>query len=410
MSYGLLGGSLSHSYSKEIHEAIGKYEYELFCVSPEEMPDFLRKRNFDGLNVTIPYKKDVMDFCDFIEPAAEKIGSVNTLYFKNGYLWGANTDYSGFIYMVKRSGISVSGKKVLILGSGGASLAVKKALEDLNASEILTASRKKAGGTVSYADLPIDAEIIINATPSGMFPDNTEDPLIDLSLFRKCNGVFDLVYNPFITPLLFAAEDIGIPGSNGFPMLVAQATASAELFTGTGDLHCMNEPLIEKLAAQKENIVLVGMPGCGKTTIGQLLAKKLDRIFTDTDEEISLSDGRRAGDIIIEQGEAYFRELETRICKELGKRNSLVIATGGGAILKKENIRALKQNGKIIFIERSLDMLPTKGRPLSQKKNSLRELYEDRKPFYEKCSDLSIKNDGLPEESAVKILKLLDML
>lgn len=410
MSYGLLGASLSHSYSKEIHQAMGKYEYELFCVSPEDLPAFLRKRNFDGLNVTIPYKKDVMAFCDFIDPAAEKIGSVNTLYFKNGALRGANTDHSGFIYMVKRSGISVSGKKVLVLGSGGASLAVKKALEDLKAREILTASRKKAGGFVSYADLPKDAEIIINATPSGMFPENTEYPVIDLSLFKNCIGVFDLIYNPFVTPLLFRAGELDIPGSNGFPMLVAQATAAGELFTGADDLHCMNELLIKKLIAQKENIVLVGMPGCGKTTVGQLLAKKLDRIFVDTDDEISISDGKSAGDIIIGRGEAYFRELETRVCKELGKRNSLIIATGGGAVLKKENIRALKQNGKIIFVERPVDMLSKKGRPLSQGEKSLRELYEERLFFYKNYSDLSIKNDGLPEESALKILGFLGLL
>jgi shikimate dehydrogenase len=410
MSYGLLGASLSHSYSKEIHEAMGKYEYELFCVSPEDLPSFFRKRNFEGLNVTIPYKKDVMAFCDFIDPAAEEIGSVNTLYFKNGALFGANTDHSGFIYMVKRSGISVSGKKVLVLGSGGVSLAVKKALEDLKAREILTASRKKGRGFISYADLPKDAEIIINATPSGMFPDNTEESIIDLSLFKKCIGVFDLIYNPFVTPLLFGAAELNIPASNGLPMLVAQATAAAELFTGADDLHCMNEILIKKLIAEKENIVLVGMPGCGKTTVGQLLAKKLDRIFVDTDEEISISDGKSAGDIIIERGEVYFRELETSICKELGKRNSLVIATGGGAVLKKENIRALKQNGKIIFIERPIHLLSTKGRPLSQKKKSLRELYENRISLYDKYSDISIKNDGLPEESVVKILEFLDLL
>lgn len=399
MKYGLIGKTLVHSYSKEIHEALGKYEYHLFSLTPEEMPDFVKARDFGGLNVTIPYKQDVIPLCDEISPLAETIGAVNTLYFEEGKLKGHNTDYEGFLYTCQRSGIDFAKRKVLILGTGGTSLTARKAIADQGADTIYIASRSfcQSDGviTLTYDDLHTVAseiDIIVNTTPVGTYPNNM-DSVISLHDFPNCKAVVDVIYNPFKTKLLLEAEELGLITAGGLPMLVAQATAAAGYFMAApGAFTSYNEEIIARLKSQMQNIVLIGMPGCGKSSIGRLLSKHTGKELIDMDDEIVKHAGITIPEIFQKYGEQYFRDLESEVAAYLGKQRNIIIATGGGAILRPENVAHLRQNAIVVHILRDINHLATKGRPLSKDINALKEMAKVRMPLYEAAADVSYDN------------------
>lgn len=407
MTYGLIGEKLGHSYSKLIHEMLGRYEYRLFSLTPEEFRKFITERDFTGLNITIPYKKGVIPLCDEISSLAQEIGAVNTLYFRGGKLCGTNTDYKGFLYAAKTAGISFEGRKVLVLGNGGTSLTARKAAADSGAREILVTTRRSEEGCIPYEQLTrhSDAEIIINTTPVGTYPDNGA-ALISLADFPECCGVIDVIYNPFATELLQQAKNLGIPHSNGLPMLVAQATAAAEYFLDEKGLQEENPRIIEALEREIENIVLIGMPGCGKTTLGKIFAEKTGKKFTDLDKIIEEKAGMTIPEIFEKYGEQHFRDLESTAAAEAGKEKGQVIATGGGVILRPENMKALSQNGRVIFIQRPLEDLATDGRPLSKDAVSLKKMYGIRFPLYNKYSQLTITGGGKINDNINAMLTL----
>lgn len=395
MRCGLLGKKLGHSYSPQIHSHLGAYSYELFEKATEELCDFLLHGDFTGLNVTMPYKKDVIPYCDELSPRAALLGAVNTIIRRNdGKLIGHNTDYFGFQSMLKRTGLKVAGKKVLVLGSGGASATAVCVLRELKAN-VIVISRS---GENNYENISAhkDAAVIVNATPVGMYPNTGISP-VDLAMFPELEGVLDIVYNPARTQLLLDAEKRGLITENGLWMLVAQAKESAEWFLGQG----IEDDAIQKihtiLQKQMENTILIGMPGCGKSTIGKQLALQLGKQFYDADAEIVLRAGISIPEIFAKYGENGFRELETAVLKDLGKCSGLVIATGGGCVTRSENYSLLHQNGTIIWIQRDLDSLPTDGRPLSSKDN-LNAMYAIRKPLYTSFSDYSVENNGMISE------------
>ena len=422
--YGLIGKTLVHSYSKEIHEALGRYQYQLFSLAEDEMPDFINARDFRGLNVTIPYKKDVIPLCDEVTDLARGIGAVNTLFWKNAsgtgasesisqedkILVGHNTDYEGFLYAASRAGIEFEGKGVLILGPGGTSLMARRAAADQNAAKIYIASRhpetdppsgseiQDAGilSTISYDQLPEIADsvdVIINTTPVGTFPNNMQQ-VIRLKDFPGCQAVIDVIYNPFKTALLLEAEKLGLKYTNGLPMLVAQATAAAGYFLGTpGAFQKENQRIIKSMKQQMGNIVLIGMPGTGKSLIGKLLAELTGKTLQDTDAKIKEEAKMTIPEIFEKEGETGFRDRESAICKKLGKERNLIIATGGGAILRPENVDALRQNGTLVHITRSIDKLPTRGRPLSKNIETLKKMEAQRMPLYKSAADITFRNN-----------------
>lgn len=390
--YGLLGEKLGHSFSPQIHACLGDYEYKLFEVAPENLGDFLRSGTFEGLNVTIPYKKAVMPYLAEISENAKAIGSVNTItVLPNGTLRGDNTDYDGFLYLVRRSGVSVAGKKALVLGTGGASLPVKKVLSDLGAREIVSISRS---GENNYQNLDkhFDADLLVNTTPVGMYPNNLQSPL-SLDGFAHLSGVLDIVYNPQKTKLILDAEQRGIPAFSGLTMLVAQAKRAAELFLNTNIDDRKNDKIYETLSRQMKNIVLVGMPGCGKSTVGKALAKRLSRPFFDTDEEIVRRVGKPIPEIFQAEGEAGFRQIETEVLFDLCRQSGAVIATGGGAVTVPKNHDILRQNSMVVFINRDIAVLPTAGRPLSEQ-NDLHEMFCKRLPLYRAVCDYEVDGNG----------------
>lgn len=532
MRYGLIGKSLIHSYSKEIHEALGRYDYGLYSLSADEMSDFIRSGDFGGLNVTIPYKKDVMALCGETSDLARDIGAVNTLYWKEQcgcagsagrgadaqgvsfnkaptacvqtpatgrdmneanvssaanapssqggrILVGHNTDYEGFLYAAKRAGISFAGKTVLILGTGGTSLTARKAVSDSGAAKVYVASRRpaaaaeknnpevrplpesspaadsagesgaantvfasaptaaNAGDAVNQSDhasvlsnctpcridqaipcasdmsgsascsppCPIcqltyaelhgiagSVQVIVNTTPVGTYPNNLQS-VIDISDFPNCESVIDVIYNPFKTKLLLEAEKTGIRFSNGLPMLVAQATAAAGYFLGTpGAFEPENERIIADMERRMNNIVLIGMPGSGKSTIGRLLSEQTGKRFVDMDQEIEARAGISIPEIFERFGEKHFRDLESETAFDLGKEHGLVIAAGGGAVLRPENVDALRQNGLVIHVTRPASDLSTDGRPLSKDIDTLRAMEKERMPIYEAAADLTFDN------------------
>lgn len=422
--YGLIGKTLVHSYSKEIHEALGRYQYQLFSLAEDEMPDFINARDFRGLNVTIPYKKDVIPLCDEVTDLARGIGAVNTLFWKNAsgtgasesinqeekILVGHNTDYEGFLYAASRAGIDFEGKGVLILGTGGTSLMARRAAADQNAAKIYVASRhpetdppsgseiQDAGilSTVSYDQLPEIADsidVIVNTTPVGTFPNNMQQ-VVRLKDFPGCRAVIDVIYNPFKTALLLEAEKLGLKYTNGLPMLVAQATAAAGYFLGTpGAFQKENQRIIKSMKQQMGNIVLIGMPGTGKSLIGKLLAELTGKTLQDTDAKIEEEAKMTIPEIFEKEGESGFRDRESAICKKLGKERNLIIATGGGAILRPENVDALRQNGTLVHITRSIDKLPTRGRPLSKNIETLKKMEAQRMPLYKAAADITFRNN-----------------
>ncbi len=395
--YGLLGETLGHSFSPQIHACLGDYEYKLFEVAPEDLGDFLRSGSFEGLNVTIPYKKAVMPYLAEISENAKAIGSVNTItVLPNGTLRGDNTDYDGFLYLVRRSGIAVNGKKALVLGTGGASLPVKKVLSDLGAREIISISRT---GENNYQNLEkhFDADLIVNTTPVGMYPNNLQAPL-SLDGFSHLSGVLDIVYNPQKTQLILDAEQRGIPAFSGLTMLVAQAKRAAELFLNTNIDDRKNDEIYETLSRQMKNIVLVGMPGCGKSTVGKALAKRLSRPFFDADQEIVKRAGKSIPEIFQTEGESGFRKIETEVLFDLCRQSGAVIATGGGAVTVPQNHDILRQNSLVVFLNRDIAVLPTNGRPLSEQ-NDLHEMFRQRLPLYRAVCDYEV--DGNSEIQTV---------
>lgn len=407
MQCGLLGRKLGHSYSPQIHNLLGDYSYVLFEKELEELENFLKNGDFSGLNVTIPYKKEVIPYLSELSPTAQKMGCVNTVLRRSdGTLYGHNTDYFGFTSLVRHAGLSVAGKKVLVLGSGGASNTAVAALKDLGASPVVISR----SGENNYQNLHrhTDAAAIVNTTPVGMYPNTGVSP-IDLALFPHLEGVLDVIYNPARTQLLLDAEKLGIPRENGLWMLVAQAKEAAEVFTGGKISDEVIEKIYRELSHQMKNIVLIGMPGCGKTTIGALLAEKLGRPLADADEKIISLAGKSIPDIFAQDGEPTFRDWETKALTELGKQSGLVIATGGGCVTQKRNYPLLHQNGYLVWLERDCSVLPTDGRPLSQA-NDLGKMYAARKPLYEAFADIRVENAGTPEETVQKILDALEEL
>jgi shikimate dehydrogenase len=404
---GLLGQKLGHSYSPEIHKVLGGYDYELFEVEPENLASFLLNDNFHGLNVTIPYKKDVIPFCNELSPVASSIGSVNTILRRtDGSLFGDNTDASGFLTMIKKSGIAISGKKVLVLGSGGSSLTVCHVLKQLGAEQVITISRQ---GEENYQNLERhnDAQVIVNTTPVGMYPDNGSTP-VDISLFPSLEGVLDLVYNPARTKLLMDSALQKIPHIGGLAMLVGQARASCELFLGHELDQNKEQEVLQMLRRKMENIVLVGMPGCGKTTVGKILADISGKTFIDCDLALEGAAGISIPKIFECEGEESFRLRETQTLKEIGKQSGLVIATGGGCVTRKENYVHLKQNGVIIFLERPLSMLAREERPLST--GDMGEMYRQRLPLYKSFADSVIQNNESVYITAKKVLDVFNQI
>lgn len=402
---GLLGRKLGHSYSPQIHSMLADYEYKLYEKEPEELDAFLKEGSFDGLNVTIPYKKSVIPYCDELSETARKIGSVNTLVRRSdGTLYGDNTDAYGFEALIEHSGISVADKKCLVLGTGGAAVTVCAVLESLGAKEVLTISRS---GENNYNNLSkhADADIIVNATPVGMYPNNGEKPL-DLSIFKSCSGVLDVVYNPARTAILLQAEELGIPNACGLYMLVAQAKKSSEDFTGSSIPDSEISRIENVLRNQMQNIVIIGMPGAGKTTISNALGEALNRRVIDTDVEIVARANMEIPEIFEKYGEDYFRQLETEVIRDVGKLGGVIISTGGGVITRIENYPLLHQNSTIVWIQRDIESLVKNGRPISMS-TDLNTLYLIRRPFYEGFADIAINNDGKVSETVSAILEVL---
>ncbi|MBR7123238.1 MAG: shikimate kinase [Oscillospiraceae bacterium] len=401
MQFGLLGRKLGHSYSPQIHKCLADYPYRLFEVEPEDLHEFLKTTELTGFNVTIPYKKAVISYCSHLSPQAERIGAVNTIVRQpDGTYIGHNTDYFGFQYMVNASGLSLSGKKVLILGSGGASATAVAVLQDLGADTVVISR----SGENNYSNLHLhsDAAAIVNTTPVGMYPAVGVSP-IDLELFPNLEGVLDLIYNPGLTKLLLDSHKHRIVAMNGLLMLVAQAKQSAEWFIGKAIPDTVIPKIHKILQDQTQNIILIGMPGSGKTTVGKLLADKLHRTFMDTDAEITKVAGFSIPEIFAKYTEDGFRKLETEVLAQLGMQSGLVIATGGGCVTRTENYNHLHQNGCIVWLQRSIDRLPTEGRPLSQSAR-LEDMYAIRKPLYEAFSDITVENNSLPTIAVQEIL------
>jgi len=403
MKCGLLGGKLGHSYSPQIHNALAAYSYSLFEKTPEELESFLKYGDFSGINVTIPYKKAVIPYCHQLSETARKLGAVNTIVRQSdGSLIGHNTDYFGFQSMLHRSQLQVQNKKVLVLGSGGASATAVSVLEEAGANVIIISR----SGDDNYGNLSkhSDAAVIVNTTPVGMYPNVGSSP-VDLDLFPSLEGVLDVVYNPARTQLILDAEKRGIVVQNGLWMLVAQAKESAEWFSGRKISDGKISQIHNQLKHKMENIVLIGMPGCGKTTVGLALAKALGRPYIDADAMIAEKAGMSIPDIFSQSGESGFRTWETKILEELGKQSGLIIATGGGCVTQAVNYPALHQNGRIIWLQRDIHKLPTDGRPLSQA-GKLEAMYEVRQPMYSRFADSVVDNNGTLEQTIHAILNL----
>ncbi|MBQ7768439.1 MAG: AAA family ATPase [Oscillospiraceae bacterium] len=402
MKCGLLGRTLGHSYSPQIHSYLGDYPYTLFEKEPKDVGSFLQNGDFTAINVTIPYKKDVMPYCAELTDCAKKMGAVNTIVRRtDGTLIGHNTDYFGLHYTFNRMGLSLTGKKVLVLGSGGASVTAVIVLKELGANVVIISRT----GENNYTNLHLhrDAAAIVNTTPVGMYPNAGISP-VDLDMFPNLEGVLDIIYNPARTKLLLDAAERNIPCENGLWMLVAQAKEAAEWFTGIKISDDVIPEIYDKMCKRMENIVLIGMPGCGKSTVGKLLAQELNREFVDADAEIVNEAGMSIPEIFETQGEDGFRKIETQVLTKLGQKSCLVIATGGGCVTRAENYPLLHQNGAIYWIKRDITSLPTDGRPLSQS-GKLEEMFSVRKPMYEQFADYTVSNDSSLDDAVTQILK-----
>ena len=407
MEYGCIGKKLTHSFSKIIHNRLADYDYELCEIPEDSLADFMTKADFKAINVTIPYKQAVIPFLYSISDTAKKIGAVNTIVNKNGKLYGYNTDFSGMRAMIIRQGVSLKGKKVLILGSGGTSKTAATVAENLEADEVYRVSRSGSDGAITYDEAYLkhsDAQAIINTTPCGMYP-NIGVSAIDTERFKSLSSVTDAVYNPLSSALVVSAREKGINAVGGLYMLVAQAAFAAEKFIDISVTSEKTEEIYRDILRQKKNIVLIGMPGCGKTTIGKLIADELDKEFVDTDSEIIKQINMPISDYFGKYGEESFRKIESEVIKRISAEQSSVIATGGGAVLNPDNIRLLKENGTVVFIDRPLEKLvTTSDRPLSSNREMLMKRYNERYQIY--CSSADIKIDAVDElDLNVKAIK-----
>lgn len=407
MEYGCIGKKLTHSFSKIIHNRLADYDYELCEIPEDSLADFMTKADFKAINVTIPYKQAVIPFLYSISDTAKKIGAVNTIVNKNGKLYGYNTDFSGMRAMIIRQGVSLKGKKVLILGSGGTSKTAAAVAENLEADEVYRVSRSGSDGAITYDEAYLkhsDAQAIINTTPCGMYP-NIGVSAIDTERFKSLSSVTDAVYNPLSSALVVSAREKGINAVGGLYMLVAQAAFAAEKFIDISVTSEKTEEIYRDILRQKKNIVLIGMPGCGKTTIGKLIADELDKEFVDTDSEIINQINMPISDYFGKYGEESFRKIESEVIKRISAEQSSVIATGGGAVLNPDNIRLLKENGTVVFIDRPLEKLvTTSDRPLSSNREMLMKRYNERYQIY--CSSADIKIDAVDElDLNVKAIK-----
>jgi len=409
IEYGLCGRTLKHSYSQIIHEGLGNDKYKLYSLERDEFYELFETKNFKALNVTIPYKQDALMLCDVVSDEAKSIGSVNTVVNKDGVLYGYNTDYFGFVYMLEKAGISLKNKKVLILGSGGTSLTAQAVCKGEGAREYIVVSRR---GKVNYSNITdhADADVIINTTPVGMFPDNGRTP-VELDAFGNLSGVVDVIYNPIRTALTAKAHQMGVPNTTGLPMLVAQAVKAHEYFFDTS--------LDEKVIAEQYakclmniiNIVIVGMPGCGKSSVGKRVAQILSRSFLDTDTFVE-NCGMSIPEIFEKFGEEYFRNKETEAVQMLSAMSARVIATGGGAVIRDENVSMMRQNGVVVYLKRELEKLSTDGRPLSEGGfERVKMLYEQRHTLYENAADVVIETHEDVDECAERLVaKVLEII
>ena len=397
---GLLGETLGHSYSPRIHALLGDYDYYLYEVPKDKVEDFILHGEWDGLNVTIPYKKVAASLCDELSDIAKSLGSVNTLVRRDGKIYGYNTDYYGFRSMVIESGVDVAGKKALVLCTGGTGVTVQKVLSEMGA-EVVPISRS---GEDNYDNIEkhSDAILVVNATPVGMYPKNGVSPL-DLKRIPSCECVLDVIYNPMKTALILQAESLGLKFKSGLHMLVAQAKYSSERFQNTEIGDDLVTSIEKRLTKELENIILIGMPGSGKSAVAEALGKRLGRTVIETDAEIVKTAAMSIPKIFERSGEDEFRRLETDEIKNCGKLSEKIISTGGGTVTRNENYAYLHQNGVIVWLERDISKLPTAGRPISQK-SDLNELYQKRKPMYEKFADIRVTNDGTVSETVEKII------
>lgn len=410
MQYGCIGEHLPHSFSKIIHERIGSYEYELKEIAPDVLDGFMTARDFRAINVTIPYKQSVIPYLSEISESARKIGAVNTVVNHGGKLYGYNTDYIGLKTLALKENIQFGDKKVLILGTGGTAKTAFALCRDMGARQVLKVSRTEKEDAVTYTQvygLHTDADIIINTTPCGMFPEIFGIP-IDITEFKNLCGVLDAVYNPLNTELIIAAKKQGIPARGGLYMLVSQAVAAAEIFTGAQLSPDTADVIFSNLLKEKQNVVLIGMPSCGKTTVGEMLSKSLGRPFIDTDKEIEKLTGRSPSEIIRENGTDYFRNIETEVVKSIACESGAVISTGGGTVLRTENVDNLRKNGRLFWLDRDCELLvTTSDRPLSDSPEKLRALYEERRVFYSAAADTVIKANATAQECARSIEEVM---
>ncbi len=408
MEYGLIGEKLGHSFSKEIHEMLGRYSYEIKEIPKDGVDAFMKAKDFKGINVTIPYKETVIPYLDEIDPAGKAIGAVNCVVNRNGKLSGFNTDFFGMKCLFEKNGIDPEGKKVLILGTGGTSKTATAVVKSMGAASVYKVSRHPEGDEISYEEACMvhdDANIIVNTTPAGMYPKEDARP-IELASFRELEGVVDAIYNPLRTRLVLEAKQLGIRATGGLYMLVMQAIKAAEYFTGEPVDVSVGDEIYKKILGSKENIVLTGMPGAGKSTVGKLIAKELGISFYDTDEEIVNLEKREITEIFAKEGEAYFRDVEAKVIAEVSRRIPCVISTGGGAILRDDNVEALMKNGKVFYLDREPESItPTDDRPLADSKDKVLLLYKQRLPIYRMHCDAEIKVKGTPEALCGEILK-----
>ena len=408
LNYGCIGEHLPHSFSREIHGEIGSYAYDLKELTPEELPGFMTARSFRGINVTIPYKQAVITFLDEIDETARAIGAVNTVVNRDGKLYGYNTDLYGLTRLIRRIGLDLSGKKVLVLGTGGTSHTASYAAEKLGARVIYRVSRTSREGSLSYEDVLLnhtDAEIILNTTPCGMFPKPAEQPL-SLEPFTRLEGVADAIYNPLRSRLVLDARSRGIPAEGGLYMLVAQAVRASELFLDTSYPEDLTDRIYNAILRRKENLVLIGMPGSGKSAVGKILTETTGKPLADTDLLIVKKAGKPISEIFREDGEPAFRDLESEIIRELSLQGGQVISTGGGAVLRPENVTLLRQNGRLFWLDRDPDsLIPTDDRPLADTSEKMKRLYQEREPVYRASADVIIPVFGTPENTAALILQ-----
>ena len=406
MKCGLIGRKLGHSYSCQIHHAIADYSYDLWELEPEQLAPFLQKGDFAGVNVTIPYKQQVIPYLDDLSDTARAIGAVNTIVNRSGRLYGDNTDLAGMIALIRRLGLELHGKKLLILGTGGTSKTARAAAQQLGAADVYRLSRSGREDAVTYEEarrLHGDAAVLINTTPCGMYP-AVEDCPLDPADFPRLEGVVDAVYNPLRTNLVLAARERGIPAQGGLYMLAAQAVYAGALFRGCQAAQADIDLAYRTVLRQVENIVLIGMPSAGKTTVGQLLARRTGKKFTDTDTLAEQRIGMTIADYFRTSGEEAFRAREQETVAEVSAVGGQIIATGGGAILRRENLTALRRNGLLVFLDRPIEQLTaTVDRPLASDREALRRRYEERYALYRAAADVYIKNDGSPEEAADQI-------